>query len=138
MSPSSNIVGHIGVELTDRTLSLAMELLDQYENHVAANALFYTLLGMSGRDVNQGDSTGMTPHGLAEKGGQGEALELLLGQEAVSPHKADNLGRTPVSWAAIEGHESVVKQLWGRQDVSPDKADNGGRTPVLLAAIEGH
>ena len=97
-----------------------MELLDRYESHVAANALFEqifhpddfpevcatsmfgglqcasffgivdvvtALLGVSGCDVNWGDSAGITPLGWAVVGGQWEAVELLLRQEAVSPDK---------------------------------------------------
>ena len=162
---------HAKRELSDRTVLLVMELLDQYENHVASNALFEqildrydfpevdapsrfggllcasffgivdvmaTLLGMSGCDANQGDSAGMTPLGWAVRGGQEEAVELLLRQEAVDPNKPDNVGRTPLSWAATGGHEAVVEQLLGRQDVNRDKPDNGGKTPLLVAAANGH
>jgi hypothetical protein len=35
---------HAKRELSDRVILLAMELLDQYENHVAANSLFEQIL----------------------------------------------------------------------------------------------
>jgi len=96
------------------------------------------LLGMNGCDANQGDSAGITPLSWAVRGGQGEAVELLLRHEAVNPDKPDNCGSTPLSWAAIAGHESVVKQLLDRQDVKPDKPDHLGLSPLIKAAARGH
>ena len=162
---------HANRELSDRAVLLAMELLDKYENHVAANLLFEQilgpgdsleanapspfgrlhcasffgmadimtgLLGMSCCDANQGDPAGITPLTWAVRGGELEAVELLLRQEAVSADKPDNTGDTPLVWAAYGGHESMVKQLLDREDVNPDKPDNDGRTPLLWAAFQGH
>ena len=150
----------LAMELLDRyenhvaSNALFEQILDQYDSpEVSAPSQFgglhcasffgivdvmAALLGMSDCDVNQGDSAGMTPLAWAARGGQGEAVELLLRQEAVDPDKPDNVGRTPLSWAASGGHESVVRQLLDRQDVDPDKPDNEGRTPLLWAASQGH
>jgi len=162
---------HAKRELSDRAVLLSMKLLDQYENHIAANTLFEQildvedslevntpsrfgglhcvsffgivdvmtgLLGMGGCDANRKDSAGLTPLTWAARGGQVEAVELLLRQEAVDPDKPDNKGNTPLSWAAINGHESVVGQLLDRKDVNPDKPDNSGNTPLSWAAIIGN
>jgi len=96
------------------------------------------LLGMSGCDANQGDSAGITPLAWAVRGGQREAVELLLSQGAVHPDKPDYWGSIPLLRAAFEGHESVVKQLLDRQNVNPDKPNNQDITPLSWAATKGH
>ena len=95
------------------------------------------LLGMGDCDANQRDSAGITPLVWAARGGQGEAVELLLRQRAVNPDEPDNRGKTPLSWATFGGHESLVKQLLDRRDVNPDKPSNNGRTPLSRAAFMG-
>ena len=162
---------HARWELSDHARSLAMRLLDQYRNHVAANSLIeqildpydshkinapllFTglhcasffgivdimndLLRMGDCDVNQGDSAGIAPLAWAARGGQEQAVELLLGLEAVDPNKPDNDGNTPLWWVAVKGHRSVAKQLLDRQDVNPNKQDSEGHTPLLVAAVRGH
>jgi len=61
------------------------------------------LLGTNGYDANQGDSAGITPLAWAVRGGQGEAVVLLLRQEAANPDKPDNTGKTPLLLVAIYG-----------------------------------
>ena len=100
--------------------------------------LMASFLGVSGCDPNQGDSAGITPLAWAVRGGQEEAVELLLGREAVDPNKPNNVGFTPLFMAAAEGHQSVVKQLLDREDVNPNQADSKGYTPLLGAAAGGH
>jgi len=162
---------HAKREISDRTILLAMGLLNQYENHIAANALLEQisnasdirevsapslfgglhcasffgivdvmtgLLGVSGCDVNRGDSAGITPLIWAVRGGDEEAVEFLLGLEAVLPNKPGNNGDTPLWWAVNLRNTPVAKQLLDRQDVNPDNSDNGGYTPLSLAAIGGH
>ena len=162
---------HAKRELSDGVILLAKELLDQYENHVAANSLFEQILHpddfvefnapslfsglhcvsffgivdvMTGLletqscDVNKGDYADITPLICAVRGGQWEAVELLLRQEAVNADKPDNCGNTPLWWAARNGHNSMVKQLLDRAEVDPDHPNNDGFTPLFLAAMEGH
>ena len=162
---------HAKGEHSDRAVLLAMELLDKYENHVAANALFEQILApndafeanapslftglhcasffgtvdimnglleMGGCDANRGDSAGITPLAWAVRGGQEQAVELLLGLESVDPSKVDNNGDTSLWWAAANGHRSVAKQLLDREDVNPDQPGSNGYTPLFTAAFEGH
>ena len=96
------------------------------------------LLGTEGHDANQGDSAGITPLIWAVRGGQGEAVDLLLRQEVVNAGKPDNHGNTPLWWAARNGHNVMVKQLLDRAEVNPDHPNDDGFTPLLLAAVEGH
>ena len=96
------------------------------------------LLRMGDCDANRGDSVGLAPLAWAVRGGQGHAVELLLGLEAVDPDKPDNDGNTPLWWAAANGHGSVAKQLLDRGDVNPDQPNNEGHTPLFGAAGEGH
>jgi len=162
---------HARWKLSDHARSLAMELLAQYENHVAVNSLFGQILDPYGSpelhspslftglhcasffgivdimndllrsgdcDINRGDSAGIAPLAWAARGGQEQAVELLLGLEAVDPDKLDNDGNTPLWWAAANGHGSVAKQLLDRGDVNPDRPNNLGHTPLFGAAAEGH
>ena len=162
---------HAKREPSDGVILLAMELLGQYENHVAANSLFDQifdqddslelntlsvfgglhcvsffgiinlmtgLLVMDGYDVNRGDAAGVTPLIWAVRGGQGAAVELLLGQESVTADQPDNHGCTPLWWAARNGHNSIVKQLLGRANVDPNHASKKGATPLIEAAYYGH
>jgi len=157
--------------LSDRVILLATELLDKYENHVTANALFEQildpvdcveanspsvfgglhcvsffgivdlmtgLLGVNSCDADQGDFAGITPLTWAVRGGEPEAVELLLRHEAVNPDKRDNSGNTPLYWAADKGHNSIVKQLLDRAEVDPDHAGNKGFTPLMEAVAGGH
>jgi len=162
---------HAERELSDHTRLLAIRLLDQFENHVAANSLFEKVLdpgdsleanapllfgglhcasffgivdvmtdflGTSGCDTNRGGSAGITLLAWAVRGGQDEAVELLLGLEAANLNKPDNKGRNPLTCTAIKGYEPVAKQLLDREDVNPDKPDIKGIAPLSAAAASGH
>ena len=96
------------------------------------------LLRLSDGDVNRGDSAGIAPLAWAARGGQEQAVELLLGLEAIDPNKPDNDGNTPLWWAAVNGHRSVAKQLLERGNANPNKPNNKGHAPLSGAAAEGH
>jgi len=184
---------HMRKGFSDHLRTLALDLLDQYDNHISAELLwkstseqcfnpakpFSSLHCISyfgivevaidwirtrRWDVNQRDSSGLTPLMWAARYGHEEVVQLLLRQENAQPDIPDmEYGRTALSWAAESGHEGVVKLLLGGQFadsgsigrwwrntwramtliivgkyVNPSSLDNRGQTPLLWAARNGH
>ena len=128
---------HANRKLSDRAILLAMELLDQYENHVAANALFEQILEPDDLPEVNGLSQFSGLH-CASFFGIYDVMTGLLGMDDCDADRGDSAGLTPLAWAAMKGHGSVVKQLLDRQEVNPDKPDNKGKTPLSWAANWGH
>ena len=181
------------VELSDRSRYLALNLLDRYENHISAELLWRSVdewnfglgkpfsalhcisyfgiaevaidLIRTGRwDVNQKDSTGLTPLMWAARHGREEVVKLLLEEKHTQPDMpATKSGRTALSWAAGGGHVGVIElflgplcvypgntgRRWGRirqvvsvllgkKCVNPDKPDGHSETPLVWAAKGGH
>ena len=129
---------HAKRELSDRTVLLAMKLLGQYENHVAANSLFEQIL-----DPNEDSPEVNAPSlfsGLhcASFFGIVEVMTGLLGISGCDANQGDSAGITPLAWAVRGGQGDVVELLLRQKVVSPDKPDNGGKTPLWWAAAEGH
>ena len=128
---------HAKRELSDRAILLAMELLDQYENHVAANALFEQILEPDElREVNA--PSGFSGLHCASFFGIVDVMTSLLGMDGCDANRGDSAGVTPLTWAAMSGHGGAVELLLRQEAVNPDKPDNKGKTPLLWAAIEGH
>ena len=129
---------------------LALDLLDQYGNHISAellgkstgqwhfdslarfSALHYVsyfgiaevailLIKMEKWDLNQPDGA-MTPLIWAAMRGNKEVVELLLQQKHTKPDMPDTrYGRTALSWAAASGHEEVVRLFLGPLFVDPGR-----------------
>ena len=128
---------HTRREISDRTILLAVELLDQYENHVAANALFEEILnGSDTREVSAPSLFG----GLhcASFFGIVDIMTRLLRVNGCDANQGDSAGITPLMWAVRGGHEGAVELLLGLKAVCPNKPDNNGCTPLLWSAFLGH
>ena len=119
-----------------------------------------TLMNTNRWDVNERDSTGMTPLIWAAKYGHEEVVRLLLRQKHIQPDQQDvNFGRTALSWAAGNGYEGVVRLFLepqfanrgsigclggeaggaaGGRHVNPDSSCKCGQTPLSWAARNGH
>ena len=125
-------------ELSDRAVLLAMKLLDQYENHVAANSLFEQIL-----DPNEDSPEVNAPSlfgGLhcASFFGIVEVMTGLLGISGCDANQGDSAGITPLAWAVRSGQGDAVELLLRQKVVNPDKPDNSGKTPLSWAAIGGY
>ena len=129
---------YAGGELSDRAVLLAMKLLDQYENHVAANSLFEQILDPDedSPEVNAPSLFG----GLhcASFFGIVEVMTGLLGISGCDANQGDSAGITPLAWAVRGGQGDVVELLLRQKVVNPDKPDNSGKTPLSWAAFKGH
>jgi len=128
---------HAKRELSDHAKSLAMGLLEQYENHVAAHSLFEQILDPD--DSLEAD-TGALFAGLhcVSFFGIVDVMVGLLGMDGCDANRRDSAGITPLMWAARGKQEEAVELLLGQEAVDPNTPDNEGRMPLWWAASQGH
>ena len=126
---------HARAELTDRSKSLAFELLNCGGNHIYATLLFQEIAGFH---------TCSLPHHLwpslhcASYFGIDDVVTDLIEREGCDVNQSDCMGNTALWWAARQGNEGVVRRLLTRNDVNPDKTSDDGRTPLWAASDNGH
>ena len=128
---------HAKREISDRTILLAAELLAQYENHVASNALFEQILYPG--DIWEASAPPLFggPH-RASPPGIVDVMTGLLGANGCDINRGDSGGITPLIWAVRGGHEEAVELLLGLEAVHPNKPGNNGCTPLWWAANMGN
>ena len=133
---------HTSRGMGENVQSLALRLLDRFDEHISAQ-----LLLLEDRDYPFLDQyyygtrrtlgfTGL--HGVAFLGIV-EMVAPLLEMKEWDVNAADFMGSTALTWAAIRGHDGVVKILSERADLDPNQADTEyGRTPLSWAAGRGN
>jgi len=149
---------HMRMELSDHSRHLALELLDQYDNHISAELLwgsvkklFFTgFIGYS--DYTPGElrrrSTipeylnSRTPffalHCVSYFGIAKLAIDLIRTKKW-DVNQRDSAGLTSLIWAARYGCEQVVELLLQQKDTQSDMPDmRYGRTALSWAAGSGH
>ena len=128
---------HAKRELSDHAKSLAMGLLEQYENHVAAHSLFEQILDLE--DSLEAD-TGALFAGLhcVSFFGIVDVMAGLLGMDGCDANRRDSAGITPLIWAVRGKQEDAVELLLGQEAVDPNTPDNAGNTSLSWAAIMGY
>ena len=127
---------HAKRELSDYGRSLALELLQEYDDHISAIYLIWDI-----RHPNiQVNSTSFLFSGLhcASFFGIVEVATALIEIQGYGTNERYCLGDSPLAWAARNGHEEVVKMLLGREEVDPDEPNNYGQTPLFYAAEMGN
>ena len=128
---------HTSRDLSDNTRTLALELLDQYEDHISALSLLEQVL-----PPKYGGATTTSPlfSGLhcASFFGIVELVTVLINSRGYKINQQDEAGRTPLVWAARNGHEGVVRLLLEQENVDPNCPDRNNTTPLGLAAVNGH
>ena len=124
---------HANKELSDHAQTLALELLDRYEDHVSAASLLKQVLNP--RHIG-GTSTSLLFCGLdcASFFGIVELVAALMDAACCGINQPDRVSRTPLVWAAMKGHEGVIKVLLEREDIDPNCLGVGGLTPLTCAA----
>ena len=140
---------HMRNEASDCSRRLALDLLDQYDNHISAEIIWKSIFARHHNsskpfsalhcvsyfgiseiaidlirtkrwDVNERDSAGLTLLIWAARHGREEAVKLLLQQDQTQPDIPDTWhNRTALSWAAGSGHEGIVRLLLGPIFVNP-------------------
>ena len=126
---------HAKIELSDQAKSLALELLNRYDNHISATLLFNQIKSHHSSLVIRHLFTGLH---CASYFGVAKVLATLIEMEGCDTNQRDCMGCTPLMWAARGGHEAVVGLLLMRREVDPNEPDNDGRTPLWPASLNGH
>ena len=128
---------HAGKELTERTKSLALQFLDQYDHHVSAKILQVNQKSWTYYDGGHAPSRFTGLHAIACFGIAEIAMTLFkLGSCDVNGK--DSLGYTPLMWAARNNNRGVCEALLELGDADPNIADSRGETPLLMASADGH
>ena len=127
---------HAKRELSDYARSLALELLQDNDDHIS----WKLVLGKAEHLITEHFNKGSPFSGLhgASFFGIAEVVAVFIEMECYDLNGRDCWGSTPLSIAADQGHEEVVKILVGREEVNPNKGDNFGYTPLSYATGGGH
>ena len=128
---------HANKDLSDHARTLALELLNGYEDHVSAVSLLKQVLHPS-RVGSIGHSSRFSGLHCASFFGIIELITVFVNAKGCEINQVDCTGKTPLLWAAKNGHDGMVKQLLEREDVDPDRPDNWASTPLSWAADSGH
>ena len=131
---SLNWGSHAKMELSDHGMSLALGLLNRYDNHISASLLFkkmhFFYLCSLPRPL-------FTSLHCASYFGIGEVVAALVEMGSCDINQEDCRGFTPLIWAARQGNEGVVRLLLARDDVNPDKLSSCDQTLLSAATSQG-
>jgi len=127
---------HAKRELSDCARSLALELLQDFHDHISTEFIFNQPESMA-RSLLSGNpwSNGLY---CASFFGIAPVVAALIELGCYDINGKDFWGFTPLAWAAHNGHDETVKLLLGREEVNPGKPDRYGQTLLSLAAENGH
>ena len=155
---------HAKIELSDRAKTLALQLLNQYDNHTSftsfpqgkwpvnypnsrqrfsslhcasslgIDALVAALIETKSCDINQVGSAGHTPLMYAVRNKNYGAVKLLLACDGIDPDKSESMFGDTPLRWAIRHEDVEMVRLLARGGANPYKADNDGETPFMLAS----
>ena len=126
---------HATKGLSDRAISLALQLFREYDDHISVLLIATLYWGYAG--LPQGGSRFNGLH-YASQFGIVEIVTILIRLGWYDLNERDYSGSTALELAAYEGHGEVVEVLLGREEVSPDEPDASGNTPLSFAAWRGN
>jgi len=125
---------HAKIELSDRALTLAVKLLNQFENHILSAFFKKKTL----RDYCFLDSSPpCTGLHYASYMGIDAVVAALIKVESYDFNREDSAGRTPLMWAVMRENHGTVRLLLTCDGVDPDKPIIGDRTPLWWASGYG-
>ena len=91
------------------------------------------LIGTKKWDVNQRDSSGLTPLMWAARYGREAVVKLLMRHKHIQSDMLDKkYGRTALSWAAGSGHEGVVKLFLSPLFINPGSIGRQRGAPQVM------
>jgi len=127
---------HAKRELSDYGRSLALELLQEYDNHISTMSLSWHI----DHPNTEFESLPFLLGGLhcASFFGIVEVAAALIEMQGYSTSEKYLMGDSSLAWAARNGHDEVVKMLLGRGEVDPDEPNRYGQTPLSYAAEKGN
>ena len=129
---------HANRELSDHARTLALELLDQYEDHVSTISLLRQVRLLS---LIEDTATSSLFSGLhcASFFGIVELVAAIINAGGCEINGRDCTGSTPLVWAARNGHVGVAEIFLGPGGIDPNlPAGLYDRTPLGDAAAWGH
>ena len=126
---------HAKIELSDRTKSLALDLLDRADNHISATLLL--------ERIRVGYPCSLPHHlwhglHIASHFGIVEAVSALIEKEGCDINQSNCEGFTALMCAARQGNEEVARLLLTLDCVNPNQRDRGSRTALWWASWNGH
>ena len=129
---------HMQMGPTDLAKKSALQLLDQFDSHIAAKVLWNSISG----EFTTGpipDSKPFSALHCISYFGIAEVANTLIETKRFDVNQRDSAGVTPLIWAARYGHEKMVELLLRERHVQPDWYDmNYRRTALSWAAGNGH
>ena len=128
---------HTNRGLSNHAKTLALELLNKYEEHISAVSLLEQVLGPRHIGLIAPSPLFSGLH-CASFFGIVELVTLLVKAGGYEVDQQDCTGKTPLARAAKNGHEGVVKVLLEQKNVEPNRLDTNDRTPLGWAALRGH
>ena len=128
---------HARKESTERTKTLALQLLYQYDHHVAARMLLLDQGLLNYRLPASGDSGTWGLHAIGYFG-VAEIATALIKWDGCEVDRMDSVGYTPLIWAAKYNNREVCAVLLELGGVDPNIGDKIGQTPLLLVSAAGH
>ena len=129
---------HMRMELSDSSKRLALELLDQYDNHISAELLLESINESSLCSHIDPRKPFSALHCVSYFGIAGVVIDLIR-MKKWDVNQRDSAGLTPLMWAARFGREEVVKLLLQQDHTEPDIPHTQyDRTALSWAAGNGH
>ena len=123
-------------ELPDYARSLALNLFNEYDDHISPELLFKQVWCGDTKDFGVGfpfsELDGASFIGVIGP------IAPLIEMRCDNADARDFSGYTPLAWAAYSGYREVIEILLGRGEVNLDRPDNEGQTPLSHAANHGH
>ena len=113
---------HMRIEFSDRAVTFALQLLDQFDGHISAKSLWKTINDGLPFGYYSGDEPFSALHCISYFGIPEVAITLLK-MNRWDVNARDSLGMTPLIWAAVYGHEEVVRLLLQKRFIQPDHQD---------------
>ena len=128
---------HARSETTESVKTLALKLLDGYDQHISSKVLLLHSVRAEEQPLDEDDTprgfTGL--HGAAYFGCV-EIIVSLLETNKVDVQATDFRGNFAIAWASRKGHEGAVRVLLERRD---DKLGSDySSMPLVWAAENGH
>ena len=134
---------HMRAELSDQSEKLALQLLDQFNSHIAAELLWESIREEFADLVfgwfSDSNWEGFSALHCISYFGIAKVANTLIEMDKWDVNRRDGDGITPLIWASICGHEDMVRSLLREKNIQPDQRDtNYGRTALSWAARRGH
>ena len=126
---------HAAREVTAPAKSLALNLLDGYENHVSAAVLWRRRM----REWDWvGDVQGISGLHCIAFWGIAEIVTTMLEMKAWDVNGRDSRGQPPLMWAIEYNNKGTTELFLEQEGIEPDTIIKGGRTVFSFAAELGN